>query len=181
MIVRRVAVGAAFALALCAGCRDAAGPAVVELGPRVSAWVPDSAAVLGHGYYSGFTAATHAVVSDAGTWAATWDQFLGSLEPKPPVPSVDFGADRVLVVAMGLRFSGGFDIGIDSVVGYQGGTTVYLTARSPGPGCFTTAALTQPAQLVRVPRPVEPVTFQARDAVTPCPCPACALRIGRRR
>ena len=181
MIVRLLAVGAAFTTALCAGCRDVAGPEVADLGPRVSAWVPDSAAVLGHGYYSGFTTAARAVVSDAGTWAATWDRFLGSLEPKPPVPSVDFGADRVLVVAMGLRFTGGFDIGIDSVVGCQAGTTVYLTARSPGPSCFTTQALTQPAQLVRVRRPVEPVTFQERDVVTPCTCPACALRIERRR
>jgi hypothetical protein len=180
MVVRLAAVGAAFTLALCAGCRDGASPAVADLGPRVSAWVPDSAAVLGHAYYSGFATATHAVVSDGLRWAATWNQFWGTLEPKPPASSVDFATERVLLVALGMRFSGGYDIAVDSVVGYQGGTTVYLTGRSPGQGCIVTGALSAPAQLVRVPRPPEPVTFQQRDVVTPCTCPACAAPIDRR-
>jgi hypothetical protein len=169
MIVRLAAVGAACVVPVCAGCRDVASPAVADLGLPVSAWVPDSAAVLGHDYYSGFATATHAVVSDGLTWATTWTQFVGSLEPKPPAPSVDFAADRVLVVALGTRSSGGYDIGIDSVVAFQSGTTVYLTGRSPGQRCFTTQAITAPAQLVRVPLPPEPVTFQERDVVVDCP------------
>jgi hypothetical protein len=181
MVARLAAVGGAFTLALCTGCRDAAGPTVTDLGSRTAVWVPDSAAVLGHAYYSGYAIATHAVVSDRFTWAATWERFWGSLEPKPPVPTVDFATERVLLVALGGRYSGGYDIAVDSVVGYQGGATVYITGRSPGQGCFVTAALTAPAQLVLLPRPVEPVAFQERDVATPCPCPACALRIEPRR
>jgi hypothetical protein len=74
----------------------------------------------------------------------------------------------VLVVALGQRATGGFDIRVDSVAQFQGGTVVYITTTAPGPACITTQAFTQPAEAVRVTQPREPIVFQQRDVLTDC-------------
>jgi len=171
-------LSAATALALALGCREATSPKRVELGIQLP-WVPETTAVLLHGSYSHATSAMRAVVADAQTWAATWAELTGGLQP----PSVDFTNDVVLVAALGQRFSGGFDIRIDSLA-FHGGTVAYVTTIAPGPTCFTTAVLTSPLEVVRLPQPLEPITFQDQNVVTDCgPLSAIATRAraGRNR
>jgi len=162
MNLRIAAAGAAAAVMICAGCREVAGPVATDLGSRASVWLPDSTAILAHSDFSSYGTATRTVVSDAVTWALAWNRICGGVQPPPPKPAVDFGAERVLVVALGQRYSGGFDIHVDSVVQFQSGTRVYLTTSSPGSNAITIAVLTAPVQAVRVPAPREPVVFEER-------------------
>jgi len=162
MNVRLAAIGAASALVAAMGCRDATSPTVIDLGARLSVWVPDSAAVLAHEDYSGFSTATRAVVADGQSWAGTWAQLYSGTQPKPPQPDIDFTKDCVIVAALGGRPTGGFGINIDSIVGYNGGTVVYVTTSAPGPNSATTQLFTQPVELVRLTRPPEPIVFQER-------------------
>jgi len=125
--------------------------------------------VLAHEYYSGLANETRAVVADAESWATTWAQVYANRQPQPVRPEVDFATDRVLVVALGQRGTGGFDIGVDSVVQFPASTVVYVRTVAPGQGCITTQALTQPVQLVRLPEPLAPFAFQERSVVRDCP------------
>jgi hypothetical protein len=137
---RFLSSGPAFILLL--GCREVpAPPAAADPGARIAAWIPDSAATLAHEFYSGFTDATLLLVVDVPTWTSAWARLYATREPQPELPTVDFRAEAVLVAGLGERANGGFDIRIDSVVGYERGTSVYVTTTAPGPSCFTTQAL----------------------------------------
>src|SRR5437879_3916408 len=91
------------------GCRDTSSPPVDgrAFGSRVSAWLPDSTAAITHEYYSGFGDSTNLVIADSYTWAVTWARLYASLRPRPLLPTVDFRTERVVLVALGGRSSGG--------------------------------------------------------------------------
>jgi hypothetical protein len=66
-------------------------------------------------------------------------------------PAVDFNRDVVIVAAAGQRPTGGHEIAVTRVTQTQGGLTVEVVERAPGPNCMTTASLTQPVDIVIVP------------------------------
>jgi hypothetical protein len=146
----------------------ATSPHVIALGPRTSVWLPDPSAAIAHGYYSGFVDAANLVIADSQSWAVAWAQINGSLRPQPDLPVVDFRTEQVLVVALGNRNSGGYDIRVDSVVHFQRGSGTYVTAAAPGDRCFTTGALTQPVDVIRLSPRVERIAFEQRAVVRDC-------------
>jgi len=158
------------AVALSIGCQETSSPPVDgrAFGSRVSAWLPDSTAAITHEYYSGFGDSTNLVITDSYTWAVTWARLYASLRPRPSLPTVDFRTERVVLVALGGRSSGGFDIRIDSVARFERGSVTYVTATSPGNRCFTTGALTQPVDVIRLPQGLEPMAFQRQAVVRDC-------------
>ena len=158
------------AVALPLGCDSAAAPPAdgTAFGTRLSVWLPDSRSQIAHEYYSGLADSAHLVIADARSWAVTWAQLYACLRPQPALPAVDFRTERVVLVALGERNSGGYDIRIDSVVRFQRGRVTYVTATAPGHRCFTTQALTQPVDLIRLARDVGPMAFQQRAVVRDC-------------
>lgn len=155
-------------LAATFACHDAYAPTVLDFGARVSLWMPDSAATVAHEYYSGLTGAARLVITNAADWASAWAQVYAPYQPQPGRPEVDFAVQSVLVTALGERSTGGYDIRIDSVLRFEGGSVVYVTTAAPGQHCITTQALSQPAHLVRLARPVPPVVFQTQALVRDC-------------
>ena len=155
-------------LALALGCKEASQPPT-NLGPRQAVWVPDAAATLAFEYYSGFDQPSQLILADASSLQMAWAQLYRGLQPKPPLPSVNFRTERVVLAALGTRSHGGYSIRIDSLVAHELGTIVYVTATAPGSDCFTTQALTEPVHLVRVsPPPKGPVVFQQQAVVHRC-------------
>ena len=148
-------------------CREPTAT-LAELGARQSVSQPDSAATLIHEYWSGFRTASRLVVTDAMSWGVVWQRAYATLTPQPPQPAVDFATEAVIVASLGERFTGGFDIRVDSVVTHEGGIAVYLTTVAPGPSCVTTQSLTQPIHAVRVPRPHGPPVFDEQPIVRDC-------------
>jgi len=161
-------LAAVFAIGLALGCRDATSPEVAAFGPRASVWLPDPSAAILHDYYSGLVNGTDLVIADSQSWATTWAQLIRGVGPPPALPAVDFRTERVVLVALGQRSTGGYDIRIDSVVQFQRGSVTYVTATSPGNRCVTTQALTQPVDVMRVPQELEPMAFQRQAVVRDC-------------
>jgi protease stability complex PrcB-like protein len=159
------------AIALSLGCQDASSPAAewTAFGSRTSVSQPDSSAVIVHEYYSGLVDAADLVISDSQTWAAMWARLNAGRQPPPPLPAVDFLTERVILVALGQRNSGGYDIRVDSVVHFERGSVTYVTATAPGSRCGVTGALTQPVDVRRLSSRVGPMAFQQRDVVRDCP------------
>jgi len=156
------------ATALSLGCLDASTPPLgaPAFGARVAAASP---VPIAHAYSSGLGAPARLVIADSATWAAIWAQVYAGLQPRPSLPAVDFGTQRVLLAALGQRNSGAYDIRIDSVVRFTSASVAYLTTTAPGRNCVTTQALTQPVDLVRLaPPPVAPVAFEQQAVVRDC-------------
>ncbi len=166
-VMRRV-LAPILALGLALGCRDATSPEVLAFGPRTSVWLPDPSGLILHGYYSGLVNAADLVIADSQSWATAWTQLTRGVGPPPALPAVDFRTEQVVLVALGQRRTGGYDIRIDSVVQFQRASVAYVTATAPGQNCVTTSALSQPVDLIRLSPKVEPIVFQQRLVVQDC-------------
>jgi hypothetical protein len=117
--------------------------------------------------HSTFTDPARLVIRDAATWQRTWDS-LWNIRPSPPLPDVDFSRDMVIVVAMGIRSSGGHSIVIESAAADGANVTIHLLMETPGPNCVSTMALTSPVDVARVSRANGEVQFRERTAVRDC-------------
>lgn len=115
---------------------------------------------------SGFTAPEQLVLRDPPAWQAAWTRLHEGAAP--PLPAVDFARDMVVLLALGERSSGGYQIRFDALERRGADATVQYTVTTPGPGCMTTRAITSPVDVVRVPRVAGSVRFAARTVRTPC-------------
>jgi hypothetical protein len=118
--------------------------------------------------YSGYDTPTQLVIRDQAAWTQAWLTLHARLQPVPPIPAVDFDRESVVLVALGTRNTGGYNVLLESA-SLDGGQ-VHLTVRqsAPGASCITTQALTQPVDLARLTRRPEPVTFDVRAQVQEC-------------
>ena len=119
-------------------------------------------------HYSGLRDSLRQVITDSDVLARIWAQAHEGRSEVPPVPTIDFAREMVLVAAHGTRNSGGYTITIDSVVVTGESMYVYVRKTSPGPTCGTTGALTEPASIVAVPRSTATVVFHETSQRSDC-------------
>lgn len=128
----------------------------------------NSTAVILHDYYSGLQTPERVVVRDQSHWASVWDTTSAYQIPVPPVPTVDFSQEMVIVAALGAHPTGGYDISIDSVVVDSGAAEVFVVATAPGTGCVTTQAVTQPVTMLKIAAIEGAVRFHERTQTQSC-------------
>lgn len=121
-------------------------------------------------YSSGFTEPTHLVIRDQAAWDDAWATLGDDMSPfpAPSRPEVDFASHMLVLVALGVKPSGGYSVVIESAVAKDGDIVVTAREVSPGPGCFVTSNLTEPVDLARLPALSGPVRFEIRQ--TPLDC-----------
>ncbi len=117
--------------------------------------------------HSGLAEPRREVVRDEAGWARLWTDIHAGVTPVPPLPEVDFGRHMLIAVASGTRPSGGFAIKVRSVATRGGKLEVVVVETCPAPDAMVTMELSQPVEVVRVPRLTEPVAFQ-EARVGPC-------------
>jgi hypothetical protein len=109
-----------------------------------------------------------AVIRSEAEWLAFWDEFTGTVVPKPAPPQIDFAQHMVIVAAMGERPTGGYLIDVESVTEGDGGLTVLVAETSPAQDCAVTQVLTAPITAVVVPRNEGTVTFVEEGRTQAC-------------
>ena len=146
-----------------AGCGSPADTeAAQDLGPEQKGEV-----ILRAGY-SGFPTSERVVVRDDGQWEAIWEKAFALQASVPLRPAIDFATEMVVVAALGSRPTGGYGIAIEDLETRGTELAVFVTATSPGPSCFTTQAITQPVEMVRVRSVSGPVSFHERSLIHQC-------------
>jgi len=119
--------------------------------------------VLAQGQHSMQTEERFEWVTQPESFQALWEAAQAG-----PQPSVDFERDGVVAVFMGERPTGGHGIQVEQVALRDDELLVEVLLQSPGPECLTTQALTQPYQIVSVPRAAEQAIFTTRSVLVPC-------------
>lgn len=113
-------------------------------------------------FYSAMNDSARVVVRDGASWRAMWTAIHRNMSPAPALPAVDFAAEMVVVAALGRRPTGGWEIVVDSALASAEHVEVYVRRLAPGRGCLTTAAISTPVDVVRIPRRTLPVRFSER-------------------
>jgi hypothetical protein len=116
-------------------------------------------------HYSGLTDSTRIVVRDANTWATTWSAIWRNSSPEPALPSIDFGEEMLIVAALGTRSSGGYSILVDGAYQRADHIEVVIRKVSPGKRCLVPTAITEPVDIVRLPRSSQPVQYRELSVV----------------
>lgn len=120
---------------------------------------------IASGANSAIEEATRMVIDDEQTWHAWWLRHAANLSDgtqpggiKPP--PVDFAKENVLVATLGMRSTGGYDIGFSAVTVDGKTLTAILRTTSPGPDDIVTRALTRPFAIIAVPKHDGEVLFR---------------------
>lgn len=175
----RVLTSASALLVVCIACTSPAQPGAPD--PRYAelAELPEFAvnverdsafvqAVGGFRTWSGYETPGLRVVRSADAWTAAWDTLTQPVSPEPPLPSVDFDTEMVVIAAEGIKPSGGHGLLIQHVTETR--DTIFVLAEStrPGRNCFTTQALTSPLDARLLPRSDLPVVLMTARLVYDC-------------
>ena len=114
---------------------------------------------LGRGQRSGVRKAEQLVIQTPEAWQKLWAEHTAKVEPRPPLPNVDFNREMVIAVFMGEKPTGGYSIQVTGVKASENALTVTYRTKQPPPDAIVTQALTQPFHFVAVPKSSRPVKF----------------------
>ena len=172
---RTVLLAAAAVATAIPGCRKPE-PVAPENAAIVDATTPSSQSIVvtrlrpgpeSFTYSSGITAPRRETIRDEAAWRAAWAEIWARTGPTPPpLPTIDFTRDMIVLAALGQRNSGGYSITVDSASRATSGIVVWVTKLTPG-NCGTLAALTQPVDVVSMPKVAGTAEFREREAVRP--------------
>lgn len=112
---------------------------------------------LARGQQSGIHKPFVALITNKADWAEYWRHHAAIFHPTPPPPPVDFDRASLIAIHLGERRTGGYSLQILAVDERGGELVVSAVEHRPGPGTIVTQALTQPYEIIRIPR-VEPGT-----------------------
>lgn len=99
-----------------------------------------------------FSEKSNEIINDSDSFESLWNDLHGNRNPLPELPKVDFSKFTVIVSMMGIQNSGGFSIEITKVAEVDNMIGIKIEEIEPGEGCFTTAALTSPFHIVKIPK-----------------------------
>lgn len=121
--------------------------------------VPAATAVsftsLARGQQSGIQEPLVALITNKAAWSGHWRRHAAIFQPPPSPPPVDFSRESLIAVHLGERRTGGYGVRVTGVQQGPEGLLVTAVEERPGPGAIVTQALTQPYEIIRIPR-VEP-------------------------
>lgn len=83
-------------------------------------------------------------------------------------PEVDFTQYSVVIVAQGVKPSGGHSIGVEKLQEVNGKIIVYVKEQSPGESCPSSSVITYPYQIIQIKKVIKPVEFVSRAVTTVC-------------
>lgn len=107
-------------------------------------------------------------VRNSREWQQSWEQLESGRRSQPPILAVDWEADMVIVFALGVRGSGGFDARIERLSTDQETMHVFACGQRPGPSCVTTQALTNPYHAITTGRRELPLRLVRRVGIVEC-------------
>lgn len=97
-------------------------------------------------------------------WATAWSHF----SDPTPTPSIDFTKETIVLVALGMRNNGGYQLKINSVHEQGNEITVDYTEITPNSKCATTQAIVFPYEFISIPKTSTKVVFKTSEQVGDC-------------
>lgn len=107
-------------------------------------------------------------VRDDEMFRRIWNQMHSGQSPKPKPPEIDFAREMLIIVAFGVKPTGGHNIIVEDIQDRNDSIEVTVGKYSPGRNCIVTQVLTAPFDVVRLEKVTKPVVFRDRVVVHEC-------------
>ena len=146
--------------------RTAADDRVAAVDPARPADRPEDRITIrkvGGGLHSAVRVPVARAVDLATNWQDVWAVIHANQADPPPVPTVDFARETVLVVLLGDRPTGGYAVEVTAVRRVAGGFEADVAVTAPGPEDMVTQAFTSPWTAVAIPFAQARVRFTGDD------------------
>ena len=117
---------------------------------------------------SGIKEKLQLVIRDQSAWRDIWKVINETKLQLPSLPEIDFSREMIVVVGLGQRTSGGYSILVDRAYEVGDQLQIEVVSRSPGRTCLVPAVMTQPVDVVRLPRMERSVIFHDTEIVHEC-------------
>lgn len=124
--------------------------------------MPPSFTTIAKGEVSGQQEARQVTVRTAEEWRALWKVHA----PTEKMPAVDFAKNMVVGIFLGSKPTAGYDVEITGVRTQDKDLIVEYVQKQPGRGQMAAQILTEPFQLVSVPKHAGTVRFVAVPAAS---------------
>ncbi len=124
--------------------------------------------VLSHGTQSSFTLEQQKVFRTQGEFETFW-KANSTPTPLASIGTIDYGRETLILLALGEKSTGGYDIRVDRVTLAGNNVLVNYTKISPALNSYNDEVLTQPYVLIKLSKRVTPeqVQFVGTDYITP--------------
>jgi PrcB C-terminal/Peptidase inhibitor I9 len=108
------------------------------------------------------------VIRNRDEFNEVWNQIVGLVSNKPPLPKVDFSREMIIVAARGEQPTSGYEIIIDSACEVDNQLEV-LVHSTKLLGCgLQLQVVTAPVDIVRLPKTDLPVVFRENEVTSDC-------------
>lgn len=124
---------------------------------------------IDNGNNSGFIEKQQLVIKNKTDFKTYWKEAYSNYLKVPELPEIDFSKKMLILVALGERTSGGFDVKIASIFeGQKNSLLINVKETAPGDNCVTTEALTYPYQLIETDYFAGKIIFNEEKEVINC-------------
>jgi len=124
--------------------------------------------LIKEGTNSGFITKKEQVITNPTDFENEWNIALANYLERNPVPNFDFNNNQIILITMGEQTSGGHTIRTDSVTFTESTITLNATASKPGNDCMTTSVMTQPFQIINIPKSNKKIEFNITEHTYNC-------------
>lgn len=124
--------------------------------------------VIANGSNSGYTKKDRIAIRNKQDFQEMWNNLYINYSEKPPLPDVDFNKSIVIGVFFGEYTNGGGAISVKSVEEYDTMIMVKVEEITPGHNCVTTDVMTQPYQIIQIPKVSLPINYTTANTVRNC-------------
>jgi len=120
------------------------------------------------GLLSGYAEPMNLVINNQDVWATVWTRLAACPYGCPPAPSIDFKTRTVIAVFLGMRGTGGYIIQVSRIESGNNAVVVHAVVTSPDRNCFEPQIITEPYDLVDIPKASGTTTFVVETVITNC-------------
>ena len=118
-------------------------------------------------YTSGIEEPLRVVIRDREAWRDIWKRIHRPLSELPSLPEIDFSLEVIVVVALGARPNSGYGIIVDRA--FESNDQLEIVVRRVSQrNCGVFAMMTQPVDVVRLPKTAHPLVFRETESVHVC-------------
>lgn len=117
---------------------------------------------------SGFETLTEQTINNSADFEKAWTTAWSHFSDPTPLPEVNFETETIILVALGARNNGGYQLKINSVHELGNEFTIDYTETTPNPKCTNTQAIVFPYEFISVPKTSKKVVFKNSQQVGNC-------------